>query len=97
MRLSISARFTLKDKLKDYKWLTSEHWNFGKDKPLSMSDLAIGFLQVLFRWHCTWLAAEKMNEEKRHIANWLAGVSFEEQPSRRPNCTCEATPCECPF
>ena len=63
MRLSVSARFTLKDKPKGYLGLCSENYNFGKDKYVSLSILVISFLKVIISYYTMFEKAETLNVE----------------------------------
>lgn len=81
MRLSVSARFTLRDKPKGYLGLTGEYWSFGKDKSRTMGELAYDFLTVLFDWHLRWLTIDEANYEKQRLVAWLTSVEFGEARS----------------
>ena len=79
MRIQLMVQFYLKDRPKGYRGMTQESWNFGKTRPATMADLAIGFLKVLFDWHRRFLSLEDINKETVTIYEWLSQVAFTEQ------------------
>ena len=76
MRLQVNIQFYLKDKPRGYRGLSGESWIFGKEKPLSMSELAIAILYRIFDWHCYFLKPEEAEQERLKILDWLRSSSF---------------------
>lgn len=75
MRLSVLARFTLKDKPKGYLGLCGEYFNFGKDKYISLSSLILSFLKTVLD-HYVWIEtdADSLNSELDKIRKALNGI-----------------------
>lgn len=76
MRLSISARFSIKDRPEGYLGLTGEHWNFGKDNALSLSEMCCAILHRIFWYYGIWLQPEQMTDEVVKVTRWLSEARF---------------------
>jgi hypothetical protein len=79
MRLSVSAGFTLKDRPKGYLGLCREHYNFGKDKYISLSSLVLVFLKVVIGYYMMFEKAETLNAETKKIYEAIGELHFREK------------------
>lgn len=79
--LGVSARFTWKGEKRSGPGLRGEHWNFGKDKPISLSDLVLGFADaaVRFCYGSGLLGHEEVNQELDKLRKVLSGWRYEEE------------------
>ena len=76
MRVSISAQFTIKDRPEGYLGLTGEHWNFGKDEALSLSDMCGAVLFRILWYYGLWMTPEEMKAEIDEVAELLLASEF---------------------
>lgn len=79
MYLKVSARFTFKDRPKDYRGLTSEFWTFGHKGALSLAEMCIAILNRVFDYYCYLEdGPQTLNSELDAVREWLEGHSFSE-------------------
>ena len=79
MHLSISARFTFKDRPKDHKGITSEQWAWGRDNPVPFAALCKSLIITVLEYHLRLHDAEVLNAELDKLRAWLAGIAIDEE------------------
>ena len=89
MRLSVSGQFTLKNRPKDCSGITGEHWNIGKDRPVSFSRMVLAFMFIASDFYTIFCDAAKMNTEMEKIRQALQDIEFE---TRKEALTSPSTP-----
>jgi len=62
--ISVNAGFYFKKAPKEYPGITRENWNFGKEKPITFSTMAITILVSLLDFFLKTGALERGNEEE---------------------------------
>ena len=81
MWISVNATFTLKNKSKSYRGITSEYWNFAKEKPLNFDILVAVFTAKLAEFYLDVfpeLSIEEMNNLIQNSAEQIKTIKFEE-------------------
>jgi len=79
--VSVYAQFTLKDKPEGYLGITNEQWSFGKDSPLSFSELGYAIISRLaeFTYQSNpELTAKEINRQIALLADGLLSSGIQE-------------------
>jgi len=79
MRITLSARFTLKDKPKTWRGLYSEMVSYGRDEYMSLGDMSCAILVRLFNWFGIFQSAAELYEARDKIVEFLQAVQFTEE------------------
>ena len=80
MHLSISARFTLKDRPKEHRGLTGETWAFGRTGFISLAAMCCGVIQQIMHYYEFLCDADTLNADLDRLVDWLQGVRFRDGP-----------------
>ena len=88
MYLSISARFTFKDRPKGRKGMgiTSEQWAWGRDGPVPFAALCESLIITTLEYYLRLHDAAILNAELDKLRSWLAGIHIDEElPEEAPD------------
>ena len=83
MRLSVSGQFSLKGRLEDYRGVIGEHWNIGKDEPVSFSEMVLAFVSVASRFYTLFCGVDELNTELDELRRELVGLSHSQKNVKR--------------
>lgn len=82
MHLSVSARFSLKDRPAEYRGLTSQHVTWAKQRALAFCQLARYVLGEILDWYTVYTGPEVLAEERDKLVEWLQAIKFEEPKNK---------------
>ena len=80
MHLSISARFTFKDRPKEHRGFTSESWAFGRTAFVPLAQMCSMVIEQIFNYYLFLCDAGTLNAELPKLIAWLEDIQFQEEP-----------------